>query len=204
MKTRMKTGRYMQNFCPFSTFRWFMPEKLPFFLISRIRAYVWKITPFFRENGYKRGIRFDREWGAGFEGEFFRGNISKDSSTGHPGVGKNNSSFPGNSDTWVSFYGAWNPRQLGCLVKQFFALTAKAYRNSASLALCDGDRPAGDEFPSTHKKNSNAENVSMLWHHYYGPSKSMNANKWKFKSDSSNITKISWSLTYHQVVKGIL
>ena len=32
MKTRMKTGRYMQNVYPFSQFRRFVPEKWPLFL----------------------------------------------------------------------------------------------------------------------------------------------------------------------------
>ena len=40
-----------------------MPAKYPFLLILRIRAYLWKITPFFRESVYERGIHFD--WGGG-------------------------------------------------------------------------------------------------------------------------------------------
>ena len=39
--------------------------KHPFLLISRMRAYLWKMTPFFRESGYECGICFDREWGRG-------------------------------------------------------------------------------------------------------------------------------------------
>ena len=45
----------MQNVYPFSKFRRFMPEKnYPFFLISRIRANLWKI--------YEHGIPYGREW----------------------------------------------------------------------------------------------------------------------------------------------
>ena len=37
-------------------------ENDPFFLVSQIRASHWKNAPFFRENGYERGIRFGWEW----------------------------------------------------------------------------------------------------------------------------------------------
>ena len=41
-----------------------MPEKLPLFLISRIRTSHWQNTHF-HENGYEYGIRFGPEWAAG-------------------------------------------------------------------------------------------------------------------------------------------
>ena len=64
MKTRMKTGRYVQNVYPFSKFRRLMTEKLPPFLDFANSRLPLKNYPFLRESGYERGIRFDRE-GAG-------------------------------------------------------------------------------------------------------------------------------------------
>ena len=51
MKTRMKTGRYMQKVYPFRNFADLCLKNHPFSLISRIRAYLWKITPFFAKVG---------------------------------------------------------------------------------------------------------------------------------------------------------
>ena len=45
MKTQMKTGRYMQNVTPFSTFRRFMPENNPFFSWFREFAPTFKKLP---------------------------------------------------------------------------------------------------------------------------------------------------------------
>ena len=59
----------MPNFTIFQNFADSCLQNDPFFLISRTRASHWKNTPFFRENGYGRGIGFGREcvcvWGGG-------------------------------------------------------------------------------------------------------------------------------------------
>ena len=70
MKTRMKTGRYMQNVYPLSKFCRFMPEKLPLFLDFANSRLPLKNYPFLRESGYERGIRFDRKrgWGGRVQG----------------------------------------------------------------------------------------------------------------------------------------
>ena len=55
---RMKTGRSMQIFYPFSNFRGFMPEKLNLFLdFANSRLPVTKI-PFLRVKGSSMDVRF--------------------------------------------------------------------------------------------------------------------------------------------------
>ena len=60
--SNMQSKKMAMNTC--QIFKYFVDSCLqndPFSLISRIRALHWKNTPFFREDGYERGIRFGRE-----------------------------------------------------------------------------------------------------------------------------------------------
>ena len=62
----MRNKQMVINTCqvlPFSKFRGLMPAKWPLFLDFANSRLPLKKYPFFRENGYERGIRFGREWG---------------------------------------------------------------------------------------------------------------------------------------------
>ena len=57
-----------------------MPEKLPLFLISRIRAYLWKITPFFAKVGTSVACVLIGSGGVGLNPLFYNVYVSIDGS----------------------------------------------------------------------------------------------------------------------------
>ena len=59
--------------------------------------------------------------------------------------------------------GASNHRRLDCLLNRLFRPRSNKIPKLCVTALCEGNPPVTDEFPS--QRTSNAENVSIWWRH---------------------------------------
>ena len=57
-----------------------------------------------------------------------------------------------------------NHRRLHCLLSRLFRCRSKTASKLRVTGLCDGNSPVTDEFPA--QRASDAENVSIWWHHH--------------------------------------